>query len=190
MLVDQKKGEMGKKKRLSKKDAPSNITENETIMSQDDFIVSKTDTKGFITYCNEIFVDMSGYTAEDLIGANHNIIRHPHMPQVAFKLLWDLLKNGKEFFGFVKNLRKDGGFYWVFAYITADYDLNGNIVGYTSFRRKPPRSAIEQIEPVYRLLVDAERRGGMEASGALLAKFLKEHDTTYDALVMNLQKGA
>ncbi len=181
---------MGIQKRLSKKDAPTTITNDEKVISQDDFIVSKTDTKGFITYCNEIFVDMSGYTAEDLIGANHNIIRHPDMPRVAFKLAWDLLRSGKEFFGFVKNLRKDGGFYWVFAYITADYDLKGNIVGYTSFRRKPPRSAIEQIEPVYKLLVDSERRGGMEASGKLLADFLEEHKTTYDALVMNLQKGA
>jgi len=112
------------------------------------------------------------------------------MPRVAFKLAWDLIQSGQEFFGFVKNLRKNGGYYWVFAYITADYDSKGNIIGYTSFRRKPPRSAIEQIEPVYKLLLDAEKRGGMEASGKLLSDFLEEHKTTYNALVMNLQKGA
>jgi len=159
-------------------------------MSENDFIVSKTDINGFITYCNEIFIDMSGYTSHELMEANHNLIRHPDMPKVAFKVAWDLIKSGKEFFGFVKNLRKDGGFYWVFAYITADYDSSGKIIGYTSFRRKPPRSAIEQIEPVYKLLVDAEKRGGMEASGKLLGDFLEQNKTTYNALVMNLQKGA
>jgi PAS domain S-box-containing protein len=181
---------MAKIKRLSKLDAPKNITSEEKVMSQNDFIVSKTDTKGFITYANEIFIEMSGYTPQEIMGANHNLIRHPDMPRIAFKVAWDLIQNGKEFFGFVKNLKKDGGYYWVFAYITADYDSNGNIIGYSSFRRTPPRSAIEQIEPVYKLLVDAEKKGGTEASGKLLNDFLEQNKTTYNALVMNLQKGA
>jgi len=179
-----------RRKRLSKLDAPKNITSNEKVMDDNDFIVSKTDLKGYITYVNEIFIEMSGYSHQELIGANHNLVRHPHMPRIAFKLAWDLIKNGKEFFGFVKNLRKDGGFYWVFAYITPDYDNNGKIIGYSSFRRKPPRSAIEQIEPIYRLLVEEESRGGMDASSKLLEKFLKEHKITYNTLVMNLQMGA
>ncbi|WOE69218.1 PAS domain-containing protein [Hydrogenimonas thermophila] len=179
-----------KRRRLSKLDAPKNITSNEKIMDDNDFIVSKTDTKGYITYFNEVFMEMAGYTHEELMGANHNLIRHPHMPRIAFKLAWDLIQNGKEFFGFVKNLRKDGGFYWVFAYITPDYDSSGNIIGYTSFRRKPPRSAIEQIEPIYRLLVDEERKGGMDASLKLLQNFLKEHKISYNTLVMSLQMGA
>jgi len=175
--------------KLSKINAPKNITHQEKIMSDNDFIVSKTDTKGFITYCNEIFVEMSGYTPKELIGANHNLIRHPDMPCIAFNVAWELIKSGQEFFGFVKNLRKDGGFYWVFTYITADYDANKNIIGYTSFRRKPPQSAIAAIEPVYKLLIEAENRGGMTASKQLLLNFLEENKTTYNALVMNLQKG-
>lgn len=175
-------------KRLDKSNAPSQITQNAKVMNEDDFIVSKTDTKGYITYCNQIFIDMSGYTKEELIGANHNLIRHPDMPAVAFNLAWDLIKSGKEFFGFVKNLKKDGGYYWVFAYITADYDQKGNIVGYSSFRRKPSRAALEAIAPVYALLVDAEKKGGMEASGKLLSDFLAQHNTTYNDLVVNLQK--
>lgn len=174
--------------RLSKSDAPNHITQNAKIMSEDDFIVSKTDTKGYITYCNQIFIDMSGYTKEELIGANHNLIRHPDMPAVAFNLAWDLIKNGKEFFGFVKNLKKDGGYYWVFAYITADYDQKGNIVGYSSFRRKPPQKAIDAIIPVYELLVDAEKKGGIAQSGKLLEDFLTTNNTTYNDLVINLQK--
>lgn len=174
--------------KLNKNDAPKHITDIEKKMNIDDFIVSKTDTKGRITYCNQIFIDMSGYTKDELIGSNHNLIRHPDMPAVAFKLAWDLIENGKEFFGFVKNLKKDGGYYWVFAYITADYDQNGKIVGYSSFRRKPSNAAIEAIAPVYKLLLDAEKKGGMKASGELLEGFLKEHDTSYNDLVMNLQK--
>jgi len=176
------------RKRLSKRDANKNITNEEKILDDNDFIVSKTDTKGFITYCNQIFVDMAGWDAGDLIGANHNIIRHPDMPKLAFKVVWDTIQAKKEFFGFVKNLRKNGGFYWVFAYITPDLDLNGNIIGYSSFRRKPPRSAIEKIAPIYKLLVDAESRGGMDASAKLLNEYLKDNKTTYNELVINLQK--
>ena len=176
-------------KRMSKLDAPKILTSNEKIMEEDDFIVSKTNTKGFLTYCNEAFVRICGYSPEELTDANHNIIRHPDMPRIAFKLLWDLIKGKKEFFGFVKNLRKDGGFYWVFAYITPDYDKNNQIIGYTSFRRKPPRSAIEAIEPIYKQLVDAERHEGMSASKAILTSFLQQQNSTYNDLVMNLQKG-
>lgn len=177
-------------KSLSKSDATKNITSNEKRLANDDFIVSKTDTKGKIIYCNEIFTKMAGYDASDLIGANHNLIRHPDMPRVAFKLAWDLIKNKKEFFGFVKNLSKDGSFYWVFAYISADLDSRGNIISYTSVRRKPPQSAIDAIAPIYKLLIDAERRGGMEASGKLLNDYLAENKITYEELVINLQKGA
>ena len=177
------------KKRLTKHDAPKNITNEEKTLGDDDFIVSKTDTKGIITYCNRIFLEMAGYSKSELIGADHNLIRHPDMPRVAFKLAWDLIKNGKEFFGFVKNLRKNGGYYWVFTYITPDYDTHGKIIGYTSVRRKATQAAIAAIEPVYKLLIEEEKKGGMDASGRLLSNFLEEHKTTYDELVASLQKG-
>ena len=179
-------------KRLSKLDAPKNINNNEKVMSENDFIVSKTDTKGYITYCNRIFVEMAGWSRFELIGANHNIIRHPDMPKIAFKILWDLVQNKKEFFGFVKNLRKDGGYYWVFAYITPDLDLNGNIIGYTSFRKKPSQRGIEFLIPIYKELVEAEKRGGINASYELLKKTLNATDeniiTKYQKLVFDLQK--
>ncbi len=178
------------KMNLSKNDSPKNITNNEKKLAEDDFIVSKTDTKGNIIYCNEIFAEMSGYPASKLIGANHNLIRHPDMPRVAFKVAWDLIKNKKEFFGFVKNLCADGGYYWVFTYITADLDFNGNIISYTSIRRKPPQSAIDAITPIYKLLVDAEKTGEMEASGKILGDFLAQNKVEYTELVTNLQKGA
>lgn len=175
-------------RRLNKSDAPKHLTDHEMEVGVDDFIVSKTDTKGSITYFNRVFLEMAGYTKAEMMGANHNLIRHPDMPAIAFKLAWDLIKSGQEFFGFVKNLRKNGGFYWVFAYITADHDDNGSIIGYTSVRIKPSRAAIEAIVPLYKLLVEEERRGGMEASSRLLTSYLEEHKTTYDELVTALQK--
>jgi len=180
-------------KRLSKLDAPKNITDKEKVISDNDFIVSKTDTKGYITYCNRIFVEMAGWSRFELIGANHNIIRHPDMPKIAFKILWDLIQNKKEFFGFVKNLRKDGGFYWVLAYITPDLDLNGNIIGYTSFRKKPSRKGIETMSEIYKKLKEAEMSGGMSASYELLKELLNADDDNiidkYHKLVFDLQKG-
>ena len=179
-------------KRLSKLDAPKKLINKEKILSENDFIVSKTDTKGFITYCNRIFVEMAAWNRFELIGANHNIIRHPDMPKIAFKILWNLIQNKKEFFGFVKNLRKDGEFYWVFAYITPDLDLNGNIIGYTSFRKKPSRKGIEFLTPIYKQLVEAEKNGGISASYELLKKILKANDDNlvekYNKLIFDLQR--
>ena len=193
-MVDQKKidEKLSQGKRLSKLDAPKQITNNEKVMPEEGFIVSKTDTKGFITYMNRVFVEMSGWSRRELMGANHNIIRHPHMPKIAFKLAWDLIQNKKEFFGFVKNLRKDGGFYWVLAYITPDIDISGNIVGYTSIRKKPSRKAIETLDPIYRELVEIEKSGGMQASYEKLKEILNANDENfvdkYHELVFTLQK--
>lgn len=167
----------------------TNITPStrEFFLKDGDFIVSKTDSKGIITYCNKIFIEMSGYNEYELLGVNHNIVRHPDMPQVAFKVAWDLVKSGKEFFGFVKNLRKDGGFYWVFTNISADYDLQGNIIGYTSVRRKPNSAALQTIIPLYKDLLLAEQRGGMNASGAAVGELLASKNMEYNELIMALQ---
>jgi len=111
-------------------------------------IVSRTDLTGIITHANDAFVEMSGYTREELIGAPHHILRHPDMPKIAFKGLWDDIEAGKKWHGYVKNLRKDGAYYWVYA--TAVPNIrNGVIVGYTSVRRKPSRTRVNELVPVY-----------------------------------------
>ncbi|HPL77443.1 MAG TPA: PAS domain-containing protein [Burkholderiaceae bacterium] len=111
-------------------------------------IVSRTDLNGIITHANDAFVEMSGWAREELIGAPHHILRHPDMPKIAFKGLWDDIAAGKKWHGYVKNLRKDGAFYWVYA--TAVPNIrNGVIVGYTSVRRKPSRTRINELVPVY-----------------------------------------
>jgi len=162
----------------------------ERVMREDDFIVSKTNPKGIITYGNPIFVEFSGYSEDELIGTQHNIIRHPDMPRSAFKLAWDTIQSGKEFFAYVKNMSKDGGFYWVFAHITPDFAHDGNIVGYTSVRRCPTRSAIEAITPVYAQMLAAEKAAGardaIAAGTQVLLDLLKETGKSYEELVFAL----
>ena len=165
-------------------------TRNERIMREDDFIVSKTDLKGRITYGNEIFIEFSGYTEQELLGSQHNIIRHPDMPRAAFKLAWDTIQAGKEFFAYVKNMSKDGGFYWVFTHITPDFGQRGEIVGYYSVRRCPRRDALASIEPVYRQMLEAERAAGardaIDAGTKVLVDVLESSGMSYEQLVFAL----
>jgi aerotaxis receptor len=118
------------------------VSEIETPYPDGKLIVSSTDPSGVIKKVNQAFVEMSGYSESELIGSPHSILRHPDMPPVAFKDLWDTICNEKIWQGYVKNLRKDGGFYWVKATVIPNI-RKGKIVGYTSVRRKPARSKIE-----------------------------------------------
>ena len=165
-------------------------TSIERTMREDDFIVSKTNAKGIITYGNPIFIEFSGYTEADLPGSQHNIIRHPDMPRSVFKLAWDTIQGGKEFFGYVKNMSKDGGFYWVFTHIAPDFDANRQIVGFTSVRRCPRREAISKIEPVYREMLQAERAAGardaIAAGTQVLVDLLNKSGTGYEELAFSL----
>ncbi len=127
-------------------------------LAEEDFIVSKTDPSGRITYANRIFMEIAGYPEHQLLGVQHNIIRHPDMPRGVFRLMWNTLKAGEEFFGFAKNLCADGAYYWVFANITPDYDRTGQLQGYYSVRRNPPRSALDVIIPIYQEMLAIEKR--------------------------------
>ena len=160
----------------------------ERVMREDDFIVSMTDIKGRITYGNRIFIEFSGYSERELLGSQHNIVRHPDMPRAVFKLLWDKISNKEECFAYVKNMSKDGGFYWVFTNVTPTFDPAGNITGYFSVRRKPKFSGIEAVTPLYAAMLEAEQKAGpanaIEASGKLLADVLKQKGLSYDELVL------
>ena len=124
------------------------VTDIETPFPEGKLIVSRTDVQGIITHCNQAFIDMSGYTRDELMGAPHYILRHPEMPPAAFKDLWDTLAAGKKWHGYVKNLRKDGGFYWVYATVIANV-RDGKVVGYTSVRRKPSRQRVTECMALY-----------------------------------------
>lgn len=166
--------------------APTGV---ERQMRESDFIVSKTDLKGRITYCNRIFIEFSGYPEQELLGAPHNLIRHPDMPRGVFKYLWDCLAAERECFAYVKNMSKDGGFYWVFANVTPSYDQNGRVEGYFSVRRKPAADAVKVFSQVYRDMLAIEERAGprdaVDASLAYLTKLLTEKGTSYEEFVLS-----
>lgn len=163
-------------------------TQTEKSLHSGDFIVSKTDLKGKIIYGNKIFIQISGYNESELLGKPHSILRHPDMPKIIFKTLWERIQNKKEIFAYVKNLCKDGAYYWVFANVTATLDENGNIRDFHSVRRKPSQKALEIIPELYKQLLSAEKSGGMEASKKLLEKILDEKGVDYDSFVLNLQQ--
>jgi len=161
---------------------------NERVMREDDFIVSKTDLKGRITYGNRIFIEFSGYTENELLGAQHNIIRHPDMPRAVFKLLWDRLEQKQEVFAYVKNMARDGSFYWVFANVTPCFDRDGKVIGYYSVRRRPSPEAVTTVSQLYRAMLEAEKKAGVRdaiaASTKLLTDLLAEKGVDYDEFIL------
>ncbi|WP_373070224.1 PAS domain-containing protein [Sulfurimonas sp.] len=157
-------------------------------LDDDDFIVSKTDLKGRITYGNDKFIEMSGYSEKELLGAPHNILRHEDMPRIVFKLLWDRVQSSEEIFAYVKNRCKNDDHYWVFTNVTASVDKNGNIIGYYSVRRKPNPDAIETIIPIYKELLGIEKVSGVEASLDELQSVLDKNKVTYDEFIASIQK--
>ena len=159
----------------------------ERFINDDDFIVSKTDLRGNITYCNQIFMDMAEYSELELLGKPHNIIRHEAMPKIIFKYLWDEIKHKREVFAYVLNRTKNGNEYWVFANVTATLDTQGHIIGYYSVRRKPNPKALEVIKPLYKQMLEAEKRGGTEASFKMLVDLLESKGVSYAELIISLQ---
>jgi PAS domain S-box-containing protein len=166
-------------------------TENEIVMRDDEFIVSKTDVKGRITYVNQVFIDFSGYTEDELIGIQHNVIRHPDMPRGIFKLLWNAIQEGREIFAYVKNMCKDGSYYWVLANITPSVDVNGATIGYYSVRRKANPRALLIVSDLYRKMLAAERQAGARdataASLELMQQAINEKGMSYEEFVLSLQ---
>jgi len=157
-------------------------------VNADAFLVSKTDTHGKITYCNEPFIKIVGASEQEILGKPHNIIRHPDMPRIIFKFLWEHVKNKEEIFAYVKNLSFDGGYYWVYANVTASTDQTGNIIGYYSVRRKANPKALEIIIPLYAKLLELEKKGGIDASQAYLTDLLNQKGVSYEELSNTLQR--
>jgi PAS domain S-box-containing protein len=158
----------------------------------DDLIVSKTDLTGRITYANDVFCKVSGYSETELLGQQHSIIRHPDMPRAVFKYLWDTIAGGHEVFAYVKNLAKCGDYYWVFAHVTPSHDVNRKIVGFHSNRRVPdPRIVRDVIAPLYAELLREEQshRNGKDALAAsyrMLIDFIATKKMSYDELIFSL----
>lgn len=147
----------------------------EVVVAEDGFIVSKTDASGRLTYINRTFMEVSGFIESELLGHQHNVIRHPDMPRGVFQLLWQELKANREFFGYVKNICRDGAYYWVFANVTPDVDEDGNLRGYYSVRRKPVPGAVSAIAPIYTKMLEEENRGDRKTAPDRSVKILQDH---------------
>lgn len=172
--------------------ADQTITGVEVSMDRDEFIVSKTDLKGAITYANRTFIKIAGYSEAELIGQPHSIIRHPDMPRCVFKLLWDTISQGQEVFAYVVNRCKNGDHYWVYAHVTPTFDASGAIISYHSNRRLPERSIVQNvISPLYAKLRAEEerhsnRKQGMQASTQMLHSLLADSNVDYNEFVLKL----
>lgn len=147
----------------------------ETSVPQNQLIVSRTDLRGIITYANDTFAEISGYSVDELLGHPHNIVRHPDMPKSVFKEIWETLHNNQAWKGYVKNLRKDGGYYWVYAEISGVYKDN-QLVEYKSLRLPVDASIKLEIQNKY----DALRK--QEEGVSRVVVYLKNEN------VMKVQK--
>lgn len=139
------------------------------------YIVSETDEKGKITFCNDYFIEICGYSKEELLGRPHSIIRHPDMPKVIFKLLWETISQGKNINAVIKNMAKDGRYYWIFTEFESRRDTDtGKIIGYTASRKTISKHVIEIISDLYTKLLEIEKKDSIEASETYLKRYLLE----------------
>ncbi len=174
-------------KTKSMETTPRQIIDEEVQWDKTKTIVSKTDLFGTILYANEVFTQACEYSAIELVGEPHNIIRHPDMPKVAFKALWDALKKGQNFHAIVKNLTRTGRYYWVITDFTIDKDENGEAIGYTGRRKAVPEGVIQKIEPLYKTLLDIEKLKGEKASELYFNAYLNEEvGKSYNEFVVDL----
>ncbi len=158
---------------------------NEKVFAKDELLVTKTDLQGKITYANREFMDIVDISEDVLIGAPHNIIRHPDMPKIIFKYLWTYLQRGEEIHAYVKNICADGSYYWVMANVTPSY-LNSKVIGYHSARRRATPEALAIIKPLYQKLLNAEKSGGINASENIMNDLLKEKGVHYDEFILSV----
>ena len=119
-------------------------------------IISRTDLEGTITFANKAFCELSGYNKNELIGTPHSIVRHPDMPKNIFQEMWETIQNNQKWHGFIKNLRKDGRYYWTEAFIEPLFDENGNKIGYMAARKAVSNSDKEIYERKYKELKSKE----------------------------------
>jgi len=171
LFGDKSSDSLFKKEKKMKKPTP---IDEEIILDSKRYIISETDAKGKITYANDYFMEISGYSEDELIGKAHNIVRHPDMPKVVFKLLWETISQGKNINAVVKNMAKDGRYYWIFTEFEARKDADGEIVGYRADRKSISPHILEIIAGLYGELLAIEQKDGVEASEKYLVEFLKE----------------
>jgi len=167
---------------------PHPLREERIPVEANSVLISRTDTSSRILYANQEFIRISGFSEAELLGNPHNIVRHPDMPRAVYHLMWQHLKDGKEFNGYIKNRTKNGGYYWVFANIGIQKDQSKTI--YMSVRRRPQERALNQIFPHYqemcRLESGSDRDAGLQRSCAYFETLYQDYGKGYDEFVFSL----
>ncbi|MBL4785946.1 MAG: PAS domain S-box protein [Cohaesibacteraceae bacterium] len=170
----------------------TSLTGKEVYFDENELIVSKTDLKGELTYVNDIFCQIAGYTEKQCLGQPHSMIRNPDMPRCVFHLLWETIQSGNELFAYVVNRCKNGDHYWVLAHVTPSFDSRGTVNGYHSSRRVPDRNILNNtVIPLYQSLLNEEkkhanRKDGMHAASQMIADLLSKEGVEYDEFVARL----
>ena len=165
---------------------PTPINE-EVVWDKTKTIISTTDRFGNITDVNQTFIDVCGYSASELLGKPHNIIRHPDMPKIVFKVTWDNILAGRNFHAIIKNLAKSGRYYWVITDFEVGRNIMGEVVTIMARRRAVPEHVItDHIEPLYQTLLKLEKIGGMELSNRYFKSFLEKQGKSYIEYVMDI----
>lgn len=162
------------------------IKDKEISLDPSKTIMSKTDARGVIEYANDYFMEISGYEEYELMGQPHSIIRHPDMPQVIFKLLWERLNEGKNIHAFVKNLAKDGRYYWVLTNFETKYNEEGIIISHYARRKAAPSNAIYTVDKLYKTLKAIESRQGMKTAENYFNGLLEEKQMNYDSFILSI----
>ena len=169
-----------------------NVTGVERTFQPHEVIVSKTDLTGRLIYANRTFYELASMDEKEVIGQQHNIIRHPEMPRCVFGLLWDTLQSGEEIFAYVNNRSKNGDNYWVLAHVTPSYGADGQIDGYHSNRRVPRRDTLEgQIMPLYAELLALEKshssaKDALQAGKDKISSMLEETSMSFNELMFSM----
>lgn len=162
---------------------------NEIILPDDALLISKTDSNSCITYVNQSFCKISGYSAKELVGNNHDIVRNDLIPRSIYNLMWEHLKAEEEFFGYIANTNKDGSYFWMLINVTPFYNNNA-LAGYFSVRRAPSQQALEVIKPLYQSMCQTEKAASPEQqlsmSSAVLWQAITKEYQTYAEFVLSL----
>ncbi|MCH9739937.1 MAG: PAS domain-containing protein [Epsilonproteobacteria bacterium] len=163
-------------------------TDKEIKLDPKKMIVSKTDTAGVIIYGNDYFCEVSGYKESELISSPHSILRHPDMPRAIFYLMWEHLNSGRNIMAVVKNMAKNGNYYWVTTDFDIKKDATGNVRYYVAYRQAAPKHVVVEMEKLYAKLLEIEDEHDMKASVAYLDAFLEEKRMNYDQFIEDLAK--
>lgn len=156
--------------------------------ARQEVIVSRTDTKGNIVYCNPTFLTVNGFKSSEVIKHPHSIVRHPDMPKSIFQIIWSIIEQGLPIQAVIKNKTNDGHYYWTLMTIKAQRDRDNKIISYVAYGKQAPDVVINKIEPLYKIMKEIEEEVDIDAALEYLESYLREENLTYAQYIKKLNK--